>query len=129
MTEAAIVATLSSASDIDELSSLPEAVKWLEVRADMSDDIDADSLRSRFSGGLIYTLRSIGESGRFVGSEETRRRRLLNASKTYDIIDLEGDRDLVPELLSEIPANRRMISWSGPAVDCPTLTQRLNSFS
>src|SRR5689334_17943696 len=124
MTEAAIVATLSSASDIDELSSLSEAVKWLEVRADIAEDVDTGSLRSRFSGALIYTLRSSAESGRFVGSEEIRRRRLLNAAKTYDIIDLEGDRDLVPEVLSAIPANRRMISWSGPAVDCATLTQR-----
>jgi len=129
MTEAAIVATLSSAFDIAELSSLSGAVKWLEVRADVADDIDPSSLRSRFSGGLIYTLRSSADSGRFVGSEDTRRRRLLDAAKAYDIIDLEADRDLVPELLSAIPANQRMISWNGPAVDCATLSNRLNALS
>jgi len=99
------------------------------VRADLTGDPDASALRSHFPGKLIYTLRSKAESGCFDGSDETRRRRLLNAARDYDVIDLEGQRDLVPEVLSAIPANRRMISWSGPAVDCVSLTDRLRAFS
>ena len=131
MTEATIVATVVSAPECDgeEVSSLPTTVKWVEVRSDLAGDRDASALRSRFPGKLIYTLRSSAESGCFDGTDETRRRRLLKAAKDYDVIDLEGERDLVPEVLSAIPPNRRMISWSGPAVDCVSLTQRLREFS
>jgi 3-dehydroquinate dehydratase/shikimate dehydrogenase len=131
MTEATIVASVVSTHVLDtgELSSLPACVKWLEVRGDLAEDLDGSGLRSRFSGKLIYTLRSSAEFGHFDGTDEARHRRLLRAAKTYDVIDLEGERDLVPELLSAIPANRRMISWSGPAVDCAGLNQRLSALS
>ena len=131
MTEVTIVATVVSTPecDGDALSSLPSSVKWLEVRADLTGDPDPHSLRSRFSGKLMYTLRSRAESGGFDGSEQARRRRLLAAAKGYDLIDLEGERDLVPELLSAIPPNQRMISWGGPALDCTALSQRVVEFS
>lgn len=70
MTEATIVATLMSPLKYagEELLSLPIAVKWLQVRADVVGDIDPDSLRKRFGGNLIYALRSREEHGGFAGA-------------------------------------------------------------
>ena len=131
MTEATIVATLMAPPTVDgkELSSLPSTVKWLEVRADLAGDLNPDWLRAHFGGNLLYTLRSKAEGGTFDGSARQRRQRLLKIGKYYDLIDLEGDRDLLTELLAEIPPHKRLISWCGPATDCPALKQRLEEFS
>jgi 3-dehydroquinate dehydratase/shikimate dehydrogenase len=131
MTEATLVATLFAppAADGEELSSLPGAVQWLEVRADLVGDLKADWLRSHFRGNLIYTLRSKAEGGQFEGPAAQRQARLLEVAKDYDLIDLEADRDLLPALLSEIPPHKRLISWQGPASDCSALKQRLEEIS
>jgi len=131
MAEATIVATLTVPPTVDgqELSSLPNTVKWLEIRADLAGDLDPDWLRARFEGILIYTLRSKSEGGAFEGSVRQRRKRLLKAGKHYDLVDLEGDRDLVAEVLEEIPPSKRLISWHGPATDYSTLKQRLAKLS
>ena len=115
--------------DGEEISSLPGAVKCLEVRADLAGDLDADWLRSHFKGNLLYTLRSKAEGGSFEGSGQERRRRLLKSGKNYDLIDLEGDRDLLPEILGEIPPHKRLISWQGPAADAAALKQKLEKCS
>jgi 3-dehydroquinate dehydratase / shikimate dehydrogenase len=131
MTEATIVATLMTPIKYaaEELRSLPATVKWLQVRADVVGDIDLDWLRKHFDGKLIYTLRSQEEHGGFAGAAWQRQRRLLKAVKDYDLIDLEGERDLLPELLEAIPPDKRLISWHGAATDCLTLKQRLEKFS
>jgi 3-dehydroquinate dehydratase/shikimate dehydrogenase len=131
MTEATIVATLMTPLKYsgEELLSLPTTVKWLEVRADVAGDINPDWLRKHFDGKLIYTLRSQEEHGGFAGSARQRQRCLLKAAKDYDLIDLEGERDLLPELLEAIPPGKRLISWHGAATDCLTLKQRLEKFS
>lgn len=131
MANAILVATLiNPTSPIDmELAALPEAVEWLEVRADLSNDFDPELLRSRFRGQLLYTLRSREEEGRFEGSASERRRLLLEAARHYDLIDLEGDRDLTPDILAEIPPHRRVISWQGAATDLPALHSRFDRFS
>ena len=127
MAEATIVATLTAPPTVDgqEISSLPNTVKWLEVRADLAGDLDPDWLRARFEGNLIYTLRSKSEGGAFEGSVRQRRKRLLKAGTKYDLVDLEGDRDLVAEVLDEIPPDKRLISWHGSATDYPALKRRL----
>jgi 3-dehydroquinate dehydratase / shikimate dehydrogenase len=131
MAEATIVATLLAPPTVDgkELSSLPSAVKWLEVRADLAGDLDPDWLRARFDGSLLYSLRSKAEGGTFEGSTPQRRQRLLKIVRYYDLIDLEGDRDLLTEILVEIPQSKRLISWRGPATDCFALKQRLEKYS
>ncbi|MEW6209841.1 MAG: type I 3-dehydroquinate dehydratase [Acidobacteriota bacterium] len=127
MNKAILAATLSTSplSSSDDLS-LPGEVQWLETRADLAGHIDAAWLRDRFGGQLLYTLRSRDEGGRFDGSNEERRRLLLEAARHYDLIDLEGERDLTPDLLSRIPAHKRIISWSGPPEN---LASRLDQFS
>ena len=87
MTEAAIVATLMAppSNDGKELSSLPGAVKWLEVRADLAGDLSADWLRAHFYGKLLYTLRSRTEGGTFEGSLQERQQRLYKAGRRYDL--------------------------------------------
>ena len=131
MRETTLVATLTSApsADGDELRNLPPGVGWLEVRGDLVGELSTDWLRDRFDGGLIYTLRSKAESGAFEGGRQARRRRILAAQKDYDLVDLEGERDLSPELLLEIPAERRLISWHGPATHLTGLKQRFQSLA
>ena len=101
MTKATLVATLFTPPlpGGEELAALPAAVDWLEVRADLVGDQNASRLREHFRGRLLYTLRSATEGGGFIGSDEQRQRCLLEAAREYDLIDLEGNRDLVPELL------------------------------
>jgi 3-dehydroquinate dehydratase/shikimate dehydrogenase len=131
MTEATIVATLMTPLKYagEELLSLPATVKWLQVRADVVGDINPDWLRKHFDGKLIYTLRSREEHGGFAGSAQQRQQSLLKAAKDYDLIDLEGSRDLEPELLEAIPPDKRLISWRGAATDRLTLERLLEKFS
>jgi 3-dehydroquinate dehydratase / shikimate dehydrogenase len=131
MTEATIVATLMTPLKYagEELLSLPATVKWLQVRADVVGDINPDWLRKHFDGKLLYTLRSREEHGGFAGSARQRQQSLLKAAKDYDLIDLEGSRDLEPELLEAIPPDKRLISWRGAATDRLTLERLLEKFS
>ncbi len=129
MTEASIVATLMTPIKGEELSAIPSSVKWLQVRADIVGNINPDWLRKHFHGKLIYTLRSREEHGDFADSARRRLQRLLEAAKYYDLIDLEGARDLLPELLRAIPPDKRLISWHGAATDCLTLKRRLERYS
>jgi 3-dehydroquinate dehydratase/shikimate dehydrogenase len=112
-----LVATLTTPPE-PESAGFAESVadvSWLEVRGDLIGDLDPAPLRRRFPGKLLYTLRSKAESGAFEGSPERRKRRLLEAAERYDLVDLEAARDLSPEVLKEIPAEKRLLSWHGPA--------------
>jgi len=122
-----LVATLTEPPSADgaELVALSGRADWLEVRADLVGDLDPDWLRQRFAGELLYTLRSRGEGGRFTASREKRRQRLVAASARYDRVDLEGDRDLAAPTLAAVAAERRVISWHGPATDLAALRGRL----
>lgn len=127
---ATLVATLTAApadrgpTVLETLQA--EGVEVLEVRADLVGDLDPGPLRARFAGRLLYTLRSRTEGGGFDGTAERRRRRLLDAAERYDFIDLEGERDLAPELLAAVPAERRILSWHGPSTDLATLKARFD---
>lgn len=126
MDNISLVGTLMTAPSPSgtELLAVPDSVEWLEVRADLIGDLDTEWLRSHFRGNLLFTLRSSGEGGRFEGSSEDRRTRLLRAAQRYDLIDLEGDRDLVPDLVNRIPPDKRLLSWSGGAADFRELSER-----
>jgi len=123
MPDATLIATLSAPPN-GELSSLSSAVRWLEVRADLVGDLDPEGLRDRFPGELVYSLRSRAEGGAFEGEAEERRRRLLAAAGRWDVVELEAERDLEPELLAAVPPSRRLVSWHGEAVGLEGLRQR-----
>src|SRR5262245_11110474 len=95
---ATLVATLTTPPSAggQELAALPEAVSWLEVRADLVGDLPPEWLRRHFPGGLLYTLRSCAAGGAGADTSLERRARLLAAAPHYDLIELEGDRDLLP---------------------------------
>ncbi|HEY9422587.1 MAG TPA: type I 3-dehydroquinate dehydratase, partial [Thermoanaerobaculia bacterium] len=114
---ALLVATVTSLPDgsFNPVVSDLEGVGWLEIRADLVGDLDAARLARLFPGKLLYTLRSRAEGGAFEGSPERRRKRLMEAAGRYDLVDLEVARDLTPEVLKAIPAEKRVISWHGPA--------------
>jgi 3-dehydroquinate dehydratase / shikimate dehydrogenase len=110
-----IVATLTTAvwNDRRDLRALRGIASGLEVRADLTGDPNLGVLRDLFDGELIYSLRSAAYGGAFVGSAAERRRCLLNAARFYDVVELEVDRDLTPELLAAVPPQRRRICWYG----------------
>jgi len=131
MAEASLIASLVNppAPNGAELTSLPDSVGWLEVRADLLGDLNPTWLRSHFKGRLLYALRSKAEGGECAEDLEPRHRRLAIAARHYDQIELEGRRDCSDELLSSIPADRRLISWHGPATDLAQLESRFRELS
>jgi 3-dehydroquinate dehydratase/shikimate dehydrogenase len=118
MDAVAIVATFNAPlpATASQISALPQAVTWLQVRTDLASDISVEWLRQYFTGKLLYSLRSAAAGGKFQGSKAERHRRLIAACKHYDMVELESGLDLDPELLQLIPAEKRMISWYGPAM-------------
>lgn len=112
--DATLVATLTTPPGDGFEAELAD-VAWLEIRADLVGDLPPEPLRARFHGKLLYTLRSRAEGGAWEGSAERRKRRLLDAAERFDLIDLECSRDLSPDVLKAIPAQKRVISWHGAA--------------
>ncbi len=113
---AAVAAVLTDPQSCNlERDAARNPAELLEVRADLFGEVDPSRLRRRVNGRLVYCLRSRDQGGRFEGSPEVRRARLLAAAEHYDVVDLEADHDLVPDLLARIPAHRRRISWHGTA--------------
>ena len=124
MANACLVAVLANAPSPhgEELTALPETIKWLEIRADLIGDLDADWLRNRFRGRLLYALRSRSCGGNGPGPGRERRERLLWARKRYDFVELEGEYDLHAEVLEQIPPPLRVISWYGSVANSQELT-------
>jgi 3-dehydroquinate dehydratase/shikimate dehydrogenase len=112
MAEAILVATLKvpPCADGGDLLRLASVAGWLEVRADLVSGLDPAWLRSKFPGRLLYTLRSREEGGNFEGPNDERRDLLIRAARDYDLVDIEANRDLVPELLAHIPSHKRVVS-------------------
>lgn len=100
---------------------------WIEWRADLLGDTAPAGLIER-GGKMLYALRSRLEGGEGPTERDVRRARLLAASKHFDFIELEGERDLDPAILAAIPAHRRVISWHGQATEAGVLRQLLASF-
>ncbi|MCP3960247.1 MAG: type I 3-dehydroquinate dehydratase [bacterium] len=130
-TQTTLVATLTTppSDDGEEIRQLPEGVGFLEVRADLVGELDPDWLRDRFDGALIYTLRSAAEGGSFKGGRRRRQGRFREAAERYDLVDLEADRDLGDDLLGDLPADKRLISWHGPAASLAALTGRFENMA
>lgn len=116
-------------TDGSELQALPPDVDWLEVRADLVGDVDADWLRARFAGTLLYSLRSNVEGGRSHASIGDRCARLVRAARHYDLVELEGDRDMIPEVLDAVRPDARVVSWHGPADGFRALAARFQRIS
>src|SRR5207247_2512975 len=119
----AIVATLTTSvwTRGRELAALRGIVSGLEIRADLTGDLDPDIPRSHIGGELVYCLRSAASGGAFASGQAERTRRLLAAARKYDLVDLELDTDLTPELLDAIPPHRRRLCWYGPGRDAAGL--------
>ena len=125
MTDATLIASLTTAPSANgvELATLPDSVSWLEVRADLLGDIDADWLRNHFKGRLSYALRSTEEGGVCKDSVDRRQHRLARAARYYDGVELE-DRDLSESLLAQVPVKKRFVSWHGRPSSLPNLKAR-----
>jgi 3-dehydroquinate dehydratase/shikimate dehydrogenase len=131
MSRASLIATLTqipSASGA-ELSALSASVDWLEVRADLVGDLDPKWLRSHFKGRLLYSLRSSSAGAFQSESSVERQARLRAAAQRYDQVELEGEQDSSPELLAQIPSERRLLSWYGRADNLSTLQARFEKLS
>ena len=110
---AVLVATLTEKPSEASLTVLSGRVQILEWRADLAGEADSDWLRSHFAGELLYTLRSRAEGGRSEASLERRHQRLKQAAAGFDLVDLEVDRDMDPDLLAAVKPSSRVISWHG----------------
>jgi 3-dehydroquinate dehydratase/shikimate dehydrogenase len=118
-----LVATLDSAPiwDGGEFRNQSKGATWLQVRADRVGDLPPPWLRDRFPGRLLYTLK--GAAGNPVGPP--RAERLCRAAAGHDLIELDCEQDLRPEVLAQVPPGRRLISWHGPAGDRASLAGAL----
>jgi 3-dehydroquinate dehydratase/shikimate dehydrogenase len=125
MSYPSLIATLLELPSTDgaELTALPDSVDWLEIRADLVGDIDPEWLRSHFHGRLLYTF--VNEDGPSLNRPE----RLKNATRFYDRISLEVETDVSEELLALIPADKRLVSWSGKVNDLSQLNNRFAHLS
>ena len=127
MNQATLVATLVQrpSPEASEIVAVAGTASWLEVRGDLVGDLEPGPLREHFPGKLLYTLRSVAEGGSFNGPPEQRAERLLGAAAAgYDLVDLEADRDLVPEILAAVAPERRVLSWHGGPTLEPELRRR-----
>lgn len=122
MTPTSLIASLltSPSANGEELTNLPASVQWLEVRADLVTELDTNWLRDRFPGGLIYSFR---------GDSVDRQQRLIAAAATYDRVELDADRDFTPEILSQVPPEKRIVSWYGQANNSSELRERFDYIS
>src|SRR5205809_2735880 len=112
-----LVASVTSPLNAVDILEFPRAATWLQIRADLIGDVPANWLRENFPGKLLYSLRSCRAGGKFEGLGEERHSRLIAAARDYDLVELEADSDLGPELLAAIPATKRMVSCRSVACD------------
>ena len=131
MSRATLVATMRSWSRASEARNVLDwrLADWLEIRADLMPEPEPMAVRPNFDGWLLYSLRSRLAGGRDDSLIAARHRRLRGAAQIYDLVDLEGDRDLLPDLLNSIDPERRVISWHGRIPDEQYLHQLLQAFS
>ena len=117
-----LIATLLEPPSPDgaELTALPDAVDMLEVRADRVGNIDPEWLRSHFKGRLLYSFRA---------EDANRRERLQNAAQFYDRVELEIDADVSEELLTIVPAEKRLLSSYGKVQNVSQLNDRFAHLS
>lgn len=139
---ARLIASLTRPPEPGDAARLPVGVGWVELRADRAGEPDPETasklardLAGR-GGGLVYTLRSRAEGGDGPDDAGRRAERLLRAAAAgsgggplYAQIDLEADRDLHPEVLDALAAERRILSWHGPATATAELEERIETMT
>jgi 3-dehydroquinate dehydratase/shikimate dehydrogenase len=128
----ALVATLgeSAAASDGVIRKLPDQVSGLQVRADRVGDISPGRLRQVFGGMLLYTLGGAQRDGSTGGDRLDRSRRLIAAAaEGYDLIELDGERDLSANVLEAISPEKRLISWRGTAAYASQLASRFRRLS
>ena len=103
------------------MTALPDAVDWLEVRADRVGDIDPEWLRDHFKGRLLYAFRT--------GLALNRPERLKTAMRFFDRVELEVETDASEELLQLVPVEKRLLSWYGKVNDLSELNDRFTKLS
>ena len=123
---AGLIGSLRSASAAATvgLRPLPSAVSTINLRADMTGDVDPAQIRQHREYRLLYSLRSHGQGGASNDPDSVRHRRLLAAAQRFDFVELEAERDLVPELLAAIEPARRLVSWHGEGIEAAALARR-----
>ena len=124
---ATIIATVHAPPARPFAGGVGERSDWIEWRADLLGDIVPEGVRRR-GGKLLYSLRSGPEGGQGPTERAVRTARLLAAEKRFDLIELEGKRDLDHAILRAIPPHRRIISWHGHATAAAALGRLLASF-
>ncbi len=117
----------ASISKWSALTELPNTVDLVEVRSDIIGDTLAAKKHIRTR--LVYVLKSIEEGGTFTGTSEERKSKLLKAVSTFDFIELEGERDLIPEILDHIPIEKRRIAWYGAYKNYKALKSQLEKYN
>jgi 3-dehydroquinate dehydratase / shikimate dehydrogenase len=118
-----LVGVLAGPPSVDTLQEIPDTVSMLEVREDLTQRISVSWLRNRFSGKVLYTLPNHRQSS------TSRHRALIGAAREYDMVGLNADCDLSPEVLGAIPAPKRVICWKGPSGDMAYLRSVLQRIS
>jgi len=108
----ALVATLTEPPSRETVPKIPDAVTWLEIREDLVPGVSAAWLRNHFAGKLLYTLPIQHSDSQFA-----RHQTLVRTAPEYDMLSLDADCDLSPEVLSAIPVEKRLICWKGPSGD------------
>ena len=103
-----------------ELSNLPDSVEWLEVRGELTGELDPDWLRDHFPGRIIYSFRD---------DSVDRQKRLSAAAERYDRVEIEADRDFIPELLDAVPHEKRLVAWYGRANNSSDLRETFDRVS
>ncbi len=124
---ATLIATVQAPRSGVTSADAGEHADWIEWRADLLGDGVPDGLREH-GGKLLYSLRSALEGGEGPTERDARKARLLAAAKRFELIELEGERDLDHAILAAIPPQRRVISWHGEATEPAALQKLLASF-
>lgn len=120
-----IAISVTEPNQLDLLSTISAFVNITELRADL---LARPELARNFTSTLlVYVLRSTEEGGNFKDYSK-RPQQLIKASTIFDFVELEGERDLIPEILNAIPAKKRRITWYGAAESFDELMNRAKRY-
>jgi 3-dehydroquinate dehydratase/shikimate dehydrogenase len=101
MSTTSLMAALSRACLMEELSALPPETGLLEV----PEGVDPELVRTVFTGPLVFSTDARGAA---------RRELLLDAADKFDLVLLEPE-DVTGTVARAIAAERRIVTWRGPA--------------
>jgi 3-dehydroquinate dehydratase/shikimate dehydrogenase len=107
-----------ASTDLEEgrVVGLTDSVDWLRVTDGTRVGHSPAQVRERLPGRLIYVCSGLDGTARLD--------RLREAADYCELVELDADRDLTPELLAAIPPGRRLISWRGATDGASALAER-----